>query len=78
MIDNLEKIQNKQADPEEQTVTISLKEYKYLVYNQAELNLMKLLARGLTSYQFYEALEALGWPTYDQIHRADSPARKEV
>ena len=78
MIDNLEKIQNKQADPEEQTVTISLEEYGYLIRKQTELHLAELLAKGLPSYKFYEALEALGWPTYDQIHRTDGPARKEV
>ena len=44
MIDNLKKIQNNQADPEEQTVTIPLKEYKCLVHNQTELNLAELLA----------------------------------
>ena len=78
MIDNLEKIQNKQADPEKQTVTISLEEYGYLIRKQTELHLAERLAKGLTSYRFYEALEAIGWPTYDRIHRADSPARKEV
>lgn len=61
----------------DQTITIPVKEYKKLVSDQTELNLVGLLAQGLASYKFYETLEAIGWMTYDKLHRPLCPESPE-
>lgn len=61
----------------DQTIAIPVNEYKKLVSDQTELNLVGLLARGLASYQFYETLEAIGWMTYDKLHRPFCPESPE-
>lgn len=61
----------------DQTIAIPVNEYKKLVSDQTELNFVGLLARGLASYQFYEALEAIGWMTYDKLHRPLCPESPE-